>query len=567
MSSHDKDYEIVDNFLEETQYQCNESTRDFIAKRYPSKLLDDIWDLIAYKEYTEESAILKIQENLVDSKSKWEGTKPFTGFIAFEIAKKWIKETDSNQWVDPDNEISKKLVIFFEYAVKNAVYNTKILNHLLDKYKNNWDVAIGETLCISLHIKNSQIQLNKSYSTIRNYFRSIFRCGYSYNKVHQKLCSLALEYYESEEDKFIFWVKNEHPNDYISHYSKSHYSYLTVLIKDMCRDNAVHLFSESEWMSASKKCKRQMLVGWADKRQFAEDIAKYHTTEEENLLNKAKETLEDAEYMLEAAQTYMEYVKAIASGATGMSLPPTIRIKGKLYDRYVHPSIVIKNAEQWVKEAQNDYKKLLSIAERKVNSTINPTEYSEELSNIINERNQLSIQLNTLINRARDNEQQQNIFEKLSLEVISTRSLSELLNLLFEDIPKRFKWDSFSMVIIDEVIDMESMIKKDDIFNKYRDKLSFKSLGDENISSLPIKSITGQEVIEKYNWAFNQAYNNELLASAIYVPLYYNSILEGAMFIGSRNKLMFRGGLSTTFFDMFSKYVQIQIMKQLELLR
>lgn len=362
MGRKDRDLEIVNRFLEETHYQCNEATRDFIAKRYPSKLLDDIWNLIAYEGQTEDAAILQVEANLKENKRKWEGEKPFSGFVALEIAKNWIKDTDSEQWRYPEKNISEHLDRLFQYAIEISAINRSALKLLINKYKSNWDIVIGEILSLSLHIRHYHSQANRQASTINKFFKNLLTHSHSIDKMHQHLCDLALEHYDSERNKFLLWVKEEHPNDYVSHELKNQFSYLIVLIKNISRNNANYVFSEPEWISASHECKRQMLVGWADRRQSALDIAKYHVveSEEDKLINRAQEVVEDAEEMLEAAHLYAEYVKAIASGATGLSLPPIIRIKGKRYDRDVHPSVVIREAEKWLFEAQNELEELRS---------------------------------------------------------------------------------------------------------------------------------------------------------------------------------------------------------------
>lgn len=331
MEMKERDLEIVEKFQEETHYKCNEATRNFIANRYPSKLLDDVWNLIAYQGLTEEEALLRIEEVLKENKRKWEGEKPFSGFVALEIAKNWIKDADSDQWIYPENNISEKLCLFFQYAIDISVINSATLKTLQNKYKTNWDLFVGEILSLSLHILNHHNQVNNISPKIRKFALGIAKLGQSAEKRHRHLCDLALGHYDSERNRFLSWVKKAYPDDYVNHEKKNQFSYLLVLIKNIYRNNVSYLFSESDWEKASQECQKQMLAGWVGKRQSALDIAKYHVieSEEDKELTRVQEVVENAEEMFEAAQLYAEYVRAIAAGATGLSLPPIIRIKGK----------------------------------------------------------------------------------------------------------------------------------------------------------------------------------------------------------------------------------------------
>lgn len=362
MEMKERDLKIVDKFLDETHYQCNEATRNFIANSYPSKLLDDIWNLIAYQGLTEKEAILRTEEVLKENKRKWEGEKPFSGFVALEIAKNWMRDADSEQWSYPAKNISEKLKFFFQYAIDISVINSATLKTLQNKYKSNQDLIIGEILSLSLHILNHHSQANSKSPKIRKFFIGIAELGQSVEKRHRYLCDLALDYYDSERNRFLSWVKRAYPTDYVNHEQKNQFSYLLVLIKNAYRNNTSYVFSKREWENASQECQKQMLADWVGKRQSALDIAKYHVieSEEDKELNRAQEIIEDAEEMFEAAQLYDEYVHAIAAGATGLSLPPIIRIKGKRYDRDVHPSVVLSEAEKWLNEAINKLEEIKS---------------------------------------------------------------------------------------------------------------------------------------------------------------------------------------------------------------
>ncbi len=360
MDQKKRDYGIVDKFLDETHYQCHEGTHDFIANIYPTKLLDDVWNLIAYQGLTEDEAILKTEEILRENKEKWEGKTPYSGFVALEIAKNWIRDANSEQWSYSAKKTPEELEYFFQYAIEISVINTVMLEALVNKYRSNYDLIVGKVLCFSLHILNHDNEAKTKSPIIRKLFKCVAALGQSAEKKHHHLCKLAFNYYNSERNRFLTWVKKVYPTDYVNHEHGNQFSNLNLLIKNTYRNNASSIFIEAEWANASHDCQRQMLAGWVDRRQSALDIAKYHVieSEEDKAINRAEQVVENAEDMFERAQLYAEIVGAVAAGATGLGLPPIIRIRGKLYGRDIPPSVVLPEAKKWLEEATVELEEL-----------------------------------------------------------------------------------------------------------------------------------------------------------------------------------------------------------------
>jgi diguanylate cyclase (GGDEF)-like protein len=182
---------------------------------------------------------------------------------------------------------------------------------------------------------------------------------------------------------------------------------------------------------------------------------------------------------------------------------------------------------------------------------------------IFNENRKLKRQLDSLLRRARTNEQKQELFDSFGFEVISANNPAQLRDYVLFQMQARFQLQDVVMTLIDFDHDTEKLFYGHDIDAKflYESKLLILDIDNdqEKISSLKRYPILGEDICVKYKWMLEKLGDEASCKSAALLPLIRNNQLIGTLLLLSRDINRYQKGIGTTFLQKLSAMTAVAI--------
>ncbi len=182
---------------------------------------------------------------------------------------------------------------------------------------------------------------------------------------------------------------------------------------------------------------------------------------------------------------------------------------------------------------------------------------------IFNENRKLRRQLDSLLRRARTNEQKQELFDSFGFEIISTNTPAQLRDYVLFQMQARFQLHDVVMSLIDFDYDMEKLFYGHDTDAKslYESKLLIldAETDKEKIAGMSKFPVLGSDVLGQYDWMLSGLDDVESCKSAALLPLMRNNQLIGSLLLLSRDFNRYQTGIATTFLQKLSAMTAVAI--------
>jgi len=182
---------------------------------------------------------------------------------------------------------------------------------------------------------------------------------------------------------------------------------------------------------------------------------------------------------------------------------------------------------------------------------------------IFNENRKLKRQLDSLLRRARTNEQKQELFDSFGFEVISSNTPAQLRDYVLFQLQARFQLQDVVMTLIDFDRDIEKLFYGHDVDAKklYESKLIILDIekNKQEISTLKPHPVLGADVLKHYDWMCAGLEGVSVCQSAAVLPLIRNNKLIGTLLLLSRDVNRYQSGIGTTFLQKLSAMTAVAI--------
>jgi len=182
---------------------------------------------------------------------------------------------------------------------------------------------------------------------------------------------------------------------------------------------------------------------------------------------------------------------------------------------------------------------------------------------IFTENRKLKRQLDSLLRRARTNEQKQELFDSFGFEVISANTPAQLRDYILYQMQARFQLQDVVMCLIDFEHDAEKLFYGHDVDAKeiYESKLIILDIDKDKqkISDLSRFPLLGSEILKKYSWMMQGIDGNDEAKSAALLPLVRSDQLIGTLLLLSRDVNRYQTGIATTFLQKLSAMTAVAI--------
>lgn len=182
---------------------------------------------------------------------------------------------------------------------------------------------------------------------------------------------------------------------------------------------------------------------------------------------------------------------------------------------------------------------------------------------IFTENQKLKRQLDSLLRRARTNEQKQELFDSFGFEVIAANTPSQLRDYILFQMQARFQLQEVVMCIIDFDHDAEKLFYGHDVDARaiFEHKLIILDTDKDaqKISSLTKFPSLGPSVITKYNWMLAAVDGHDHHRSAALLPLIRSDQLIGTLLLVSKDEMRYQPGIATTFLQKLSAMTAVAI--------
>lgn len=182
---------------------------------------------------------------------------------------------------------------------------------------------------------------------------------------------------------------------------------------------------------------------------------------------------------------------------------------------------------------------------------------------IFTENQKLKRQLDSLLRRARTNEQKQELFDSFGFEVIAANTPAQLRDYILFQMQARFQLQDVVMCIIDFDHDAEKLFYGHDVDAKaiFENKLIILDIDKDKdkIDSLNKFPSLGPAVIKKYDWMLSGLENIQCHKSAALLPLIRSDQLIGTLLLLSKDINRYQPGIATTFLQKLSAMTAVAI--------
>jgi diguanylate cyclase (GGDEF)-like protein len=176
---------------------------------------------------------------------------------------------------------------------------------------------------------------------------------------------------------------------------------------------------------------------------------------------------------------------------------------------------------------------------------------------------QLQTKLDDLIRHARDNEKKQAQYEAFGFEIIDANTPAELRYLLLSQLKMRFQLQDVVLCLIDQHKDAARLFFDQDEKSRanYEGRLRILDIIKDSriIDTLSRVSLTGTDVLEKYQWMITSLKNRTLFKSAAYLPLMRRKRVIGALLLLSHDVKRYPQGIGTFFLQKLSAMIAVAI--------
>jgi len=182
---------------------------------------------------------------------------------------------------------------------------------------------------------------------------------------------------------------------------------------------------------------------------------------------------------------------------------------------------------------------------------------------IFNENRKLKRQLDSLLRRARTNEQKQELFDSFGFEVISSNTPAQLRDYVLFQLQARFQLQDVVLTLIDFDSDVEKLFYGHDTDAKklYESKLLILDvkIDKQKIASLKKYPVLGRDVLMQYEWMHAGLGGMEKCQSSAVLPLIRNNKLIGTLLLLSGDINRYQTGIGTTFLQKLSAMTAVAI--------
>lgn len=182
---------------------------------------------------------------------------------------------------------------------------------------------------------------------------------------------------------------------------------------------------------------------------------------------------------------------------------------------------------------------------------------------IFNENRKLKRQLDSLLRRARTNEQKQELFDSFGFEMISSSTPAQLRDYVLFQLQARFQLQDVVMTLIDFDSDIEKLFYGHDTDAKklYESKLFILDIeiDEKKISSLKKYPVLGPGVLMQYDWMHAGLNDIDKCQSSAILPLIRNHKLIGSLLLLSRDINRYQSGIGTAFLQKLSAMTAVAI--------
>ncbi len=159
---------------------------------------------------------------------------------------------------------------------------------------------------------------------------------------------------------------------------------------------------------------------------------------------------------------------------------------------------------------------------------------SSQGKNLQAENRRLRQQLRELVSEARHNEEKKRRFDELELQLIGTRTLSNLVRIIIHDYRTRFHIDAVTIVLIDSKYEIRRIIDQTEPqLGAYRELVFVAAAAPlEKLFGFPPRAVLGPYDEEKHHFLF--AGSSTRPASVAILPLSCHGHLIGSLNLGSQ---------------------------------
>jgi len=182
---------------------------------------------------------------------------------------------------------------------------------------------------------------------------------------------------------------------------------------------------------------------------------------------------------------------------------------------------------------------------------------------VFSENRKLKRQLDSLLRRARTNEQKQELFDSFGFEVIAANTPAQLRDYILFQMRARFQLQDVVMCLIDFENDTENLFYGHDQDAKliFQSKLIILDVNEdkEKIDSISMFPALGSKLINDYDWMVKEVDDIAQCESAAMLPLIRNNQLIGSILLLSRDTNRYQTGIATTFLEKLSAMTAVAI--------
>jgi len=182
---------------------------------------------------------------------------------------------------------------------------------------------------------------------------------------------------------------------------------------------------------------------------------------------------------------------------------------------------------------------------------------------VFTENRKLKRQLDSLLRRARTNEQKQELFDSFGFEIIAANTPAQLRDYLLFQMQARFQLHDVVMCLIDFEHDAEKLFYGHDLDAKeiFESKLIIldTEADKEKIQSLSKHPVLGNDLLDSFGWLIQGLEHPEECKSAAMLPLIRSDQIIGTLMLLSRDESRYQSGIATTFLQKLSAMTAVAI--------